>query len=596
MTEPNEMPVPRAWQAQATAEYQAALARDFLAAVWVACGKTAWACMVTRWLLMEGRVKRVVVVVPSANLQRQWRDTLTTYGIPVMANWENALLNEAADYQGLVTTYQSVAANPDVYRVQCARADTLVIGDELHHAADVASRPWGPALRRAFEQRRHGLYLSATPFRSDGYPLPFITYDEQGVCVPDFQFGYADALRARVNRMVTFPRYEGTLRWLDPKGVREARFADPVPSEDERRRLATALDLQGQWLPAVLAEADAALTRLRATVQADAGGLVVARDILHARGIANLLRTITGEEAVVITSDDEDASGLLEQFKSGTLRARRWLVSVRMVSEGVDIPRLYVGVYATDILNSALFFAQVVGRLLRITARVAWNKQIASLFIPAIPRLVAYAREIMEQRNAAMPPAPEWPEAADPEKTPGGGETAGPGMATFIPLSSEADPDGVMYAGAYYPPALVERAVSLCLAKGWDDPSQRIVVLATLASVLSNDEASPINAPATEPLEVRKSALRSRNSRLVDALLAVLMRVLGVEEKEARRTLYRQVQRCLGELVGARVPDATLEQLLERERQLISLRQAALAAAREGKGEQWATEFLQRSA
>jgi superfamily II DNA or RNA helicase len=70
-----------------------------------------------------------------------------------------------------------------------------------------------------------------------------------------------------------------------------------------------------------------------------------------------------------------------------------------MVSEGVDIPRLRVGVYATT-TSTELFFRQAVGRLVRWTRGVP--RQRAWLFIPDDPRLRRHAAGVAEQRRHSL--------------------------------------------------------------------------------------------------------------------------------------------------------------------------------------------------
>src|SRR5699024_5029107 len=93
----------------------------------------------------------------------------------------------------------------------------------------------------------------------------------------------------------------------------------------------TALDPEGEWMPAVLASADRRLTEIRHHVP-DAGGLVIATDQSTARAYAELLRTITGQRPTLVLSDEAEASQRIEQFSQNT---SRWMVAVRMVSEGV---------------------------------------------------------------------------------------------------------------------------------------------------------------------------------------------------------------------------------------------------------------------
>src|SRR5690606_28858314 len=119
-----------------------------------------------------------------------------------------------------------------------------------------------------------------------------------------------------------------------------------------------------------------------------------ATDQTVARAYAKILHSITGEQPVVVLSDDASASERIEKFSSST---RRWMVAVRMVSEGVDVPRLAVGVYATS-SSTPLFFAQAIGRFVRARRR----GEAASVFLPNVPVLMALAGEMERQRDHAL--------------------------------------------------------------------------------------------------------------------------------------------------------------------------------------------------
>ncbi len=189
-----------------------------------------------------------------------------------MPRWSPAGGRLPADVHGVVTTYQQVASSPDALRPLAA--GSLVVLDEIHHAGD--DRAWGDAVRRAFEVAPRRLALSGTPFRSDTLAIPFVRYvgDE---AVPDFEYGYADALAdGRVVRPVYFPRINGFMEWIAPDGTANAAaFDDPLDRARSAQRLRTALSLDGEWLPAVLLQANERLTALRRQ-QPDAAGLVVA--------------------------------------------------------------------------------------------------------------------------------------------------------------------------------------------------------------------------------------------------------------------------------------------------------------------------------
>jgi superfamily II DNA or RNA helicase len=186
------------------------------------------------------------------------------------------------------------------------------------------------------------------------------------------------------------------MEWSAPDGsIQSATFDDPLDDARASQRLRTALSLDGEWLPTVLRAANARLTDVRRE-QPDAGGLIIATDQEHARGISSLLHTRFGATARVVTSDDPQASAGIAAFAAGT---EPWLVAVRMVSEGVDIPRLRVGVYATTTATE-LFFRQAVGRFVRWTRGVP--RQRAWLFIPDDPRLRVHAARIAEQRRHSL--------------------------------------------------------------------------------------------------------------------------------------------------------------------------------------------------
>ena len=162
-------------------------------------------------------------------------------------------------------------------------------------------------------------------------------------------------------------------------------------------RLRTALSLEGEWMPAVLKKANDQLRNIRSE-QRDAGGLVIATDQDHAQQIAILLRDRFGVPADVVVSDDPGASKKIAEFSEND---RPWLVSVRMVSEGVDIPRLRVGVFATT-TSTELFFRQAVGRFVRWQA--GRSSQKAYVYIPDDPRLRAHAFTIAEARRHVLRP------------------------------------------------------------------------------------------------------------------------------------------------------------------------------------------------
>jgi superfamily II DNA or RNA helicase len=229
-----------------------------------------------------------------------------------------------------------------------------------------------------------------------------------------------------------------------------------------------------------------------------------------------------------VMSDEPDASRRIADFASSD---RRWLVSVLMVSEGVDIPRLRVGVYATA-ARTELFFRQVVGRFIRTTPKP--RRQMSYLLMPADPRLKALAHEIELERRHALDLSPDAEEEEgemddfDPEQ----GEPAG----GFAPLSSgDAELDEAIMS---------ETALQLFPT---DDPEPGAKKATALARP---NAASEDLEPERESAYAIRERLRGERRRLVADV--------------ARRTSksHREVQARINRETRTRsVASATIEQL-----------------------------------
>jgi superfamily II DNA or RNA helicase len=386
----------RAWQTEAARRYFEQRSRDFLAVATPGAGKTTFALTVAAQLLEQRTVERLVVVTPTEHLKTQWAAAAAKAGIPIDSTYSGGQGRTSKDYVGVALTYAGVAANPSALRVRTERFRTLVVLDEVHHAGDALS--WGEAVREAFEPARRRLALTGTPFRSDVNPIPFVTYAPGSDGVPrsvaDYTYGYARALADHVVRPVLFLAYSGSMQWRTRAGDEvAARLGEPLTKDLTAQALRTALDPQGSWVPAVLQAADRRLTEVRRHVP-DAGGLVIAGDQDSARAYAEVLGDLTGTRPVLVLSDEKEASKRIARF---TTSDDRWMVAVRMVSEGVDVPRLAVGVYATT-TTTPLFFAQAVGRFVRARRR----GETASVFLPSTEHLLRLAAELENERDHVL--------------------------------------------------------------------------------------------------------------------------------------------------------------------------------------------------
>jgi superfamily II DNA or RNA helicase len=444
----------RAWQQAALEEYLRRHPRDFLAVATPGAGKTTFALRVAAELLERRLVQAITIVAPTDHLKQQWADAAHRAGIAIDPSFRNAAGAASADFTGVAVTYAGVAAHPMLHRRRCEQRRMLVILDEIHHAGDALS--WGEATQEAFEPAARRLALTGTPFRSDTNPIPFVDYvaDASGAMrsAADFTYGYPDALRDGVVRPVIFLAYAGEMRWRTRAGDEvSASLGTPLPKDVTAQALRTALDAEGDWIPQVLAAADRRLAEVRRGLP-DAAGLVIATDQAAARAYAAVLTQLTGASPAVVLSDDRGASQRIAAFADSD---EKWMVAVRMVSEGVDIPRLAVGVYATS-TTTPLFFAQAVGRFVRARRR----GETASVFVPSVPALLQHAAELEVERDHVVKPpggagpgdvwVPEDAMAAAAQAGQGGPGGPDAGEVAFAALESAATFDRVLYDGGEF--------------------------------------------------------------------------------------------------------------------------------------------------
>lgn len=538
----------RKWQTAALARLLGHT-EDFLCVATPGAGKTTFALTSAQKLIERDEVVKLIVVVPTAHLRSQWAGAAARFGIQLDYRFVNGDAVIAKDYDGAVITYATVASNPLLWRRICSKQRTLVILDEIHHAGEDEHLSWGPALTQAFEPAARRLLLSGTPFRSDGRPIPFVRYDDDRKCVPSINYDYGQALQdGEVVRQIAFPALKGEVTFRDRESGKTVTVDIASATEDDiANAMKAAFSPTGDWIPSVLRLADAELTKKRIDTP-DAAGLIVAADQFKARAYAEILQAITGEAPSVATSDDPDASDVIARFARGT---SRWIIAVQMVSEGVDIPRLAVGVYASR-YKTQMFFRQVVGRFVR--TRGPEDETIATLFIPSIQPLYGYAREIEKTVEIAL--------AAEEEKVrrelkEGAAQTALQ-FDLVEPLDSrEAVHDSTILGGEEFTDEELRHAEDV--KQLYQMPSN--VTAAQMARVLRGVTATkPIGTvtvrqpqPAATPLADQKKQLRQ--------LIKRKMGRLAYATDEPHSHIHARLNRLCGE---GSIKEATAETLGKR--------------------------------
>lgn len=528
----------RSWQSAALAAYLDDLPKDYLVTATPGAGKTTFALAVARHLLGRRLVQRVVVVCPTDHLRTQWADAAALGGLaldPTMSNSDGPV-RDGAD--GYVTTYAQVAGRPAIHAARCRTRQTLVILDEIHHAGDGLS--WGNAVADAFDEVTRRLSLTGTPFRTRADErIPFVRYDvtahpdgDMLTSLADYTYGYREALADGVVRPVVFAAYTGVSRWRNSAGeVIAASLSEAGTRSTEAAAWQTALDPTGGWVPHVIAAMDERITQLRTTGMPDAAGLLLASDQDSARAYAELVRSITGERPALVLSDDPKASKKIEKFRTATTRMA---VCVRMISEGVDIPRAACLAWMTN-YRTPLFFAQAVGRVVR--ARRAG--EVATVFLPAVRPLLALAAEMEAERNTVvMPPARADEDGLDPLDLPERSTSVSDGGIET--LDSEAAFAHVLSAGQAVTPSAMPSGYELTV----DD--EEFLGLPGLLTA----------AQTAELLARRDSELRRRVAKGRAAHLAAtgtdgaLVESEGVPSWRVTVELRREVNQLVGRLAA----------------------------------------------
>ena len=507
MTQPplQRTPALRLWQVRALAAMDRWEQGSFLLSAAPGAGKTRPALEFAWRQCAASSAGSVIVVCPTAPLTRQWARAASRLGLELAPDASSC--RPPKGFDGVAVTYARIAKSPAAW-ARAAGPRTLVIADEAHHLGEELA--WGEAFLRAFGSCRRWLLLSGTPFRSDATPIPGVRYDPKGFAQPDMSYTYADAVGDGICRPVCFVAYDGTLSWRSGDDVIESSFETILTPREASRRYRTAISTElPDGLPRILREADNKLRALRRDGHGDAGGLVIAADSTHARRVAALLRDVTGQRATVVLHTEPRAAEKLAGF---TNARDPWIVAVNMVSEGVDIPRLRVGVYATA-AKTPLVFRQIVGRFVRTLPNrppePSW------LYIPSDPILRDHAATVQQELRYALraPGDGSSGEFDQPDRL----QSERGEAPAFEPLSADVAPQLTLF-GAPAPAATSVMRGRTAVPDPAPEP---------------DPEPRPHHAPAFE----RRARLRDERHRLV----AELTRRDGASHREINAWINRKV-------------------------------------------------------
>lgn len=409
----------RPWQSDALAKAMkwfsvSAEKRHFLINAAPGAGKTICASTIARKLLESKRIDRVIVIAPRSEVVRQWAEEykfvtgrhmtkvtgadsdIADYGLDVCATW--------AAIQGLLDGFQQI----------CRSQKTLIICDEHHHAAVEAA--WGKGAAGAFADAELVLILTGTPIRSDGNDTVWLAYDDVGqIDYPQagiYTLSYGEAVELGYCRPITFHRHEGRFSVSLPDGesiaVSGTEEIQLTPGLKRIKGLQQALDYYKlACTPKYLANGDPDINSYQASMLEwcirklddirdtipNAGGLVIAPNIEVAEYMADLLERMEGQRPILVHSQQANAEAKIGAFKNTD---RRWIVSVAMISEGVDIKRLRILAYL-PYAQTELAFRQAMGRVVRTLGKDDYSR--AYVVMPTHRILEEYARRVELEMN-----------------------------------------------------------------------------------------------------------------------------------------------------------------------------------------------------
>lgn len=410
----------RPWQREAhdqaiTWLTETAVDRHFLINAAPGAGKTLATCAIAATLIERGEIDRVVVIAPRTEVVNQWAADFARVTGRHMNKATGADRELHALGLDLCATWSAVSGLQDAFQAMCRDKRVLVVCDEHHHAAVAAA--WGDGADSAFADARFVIVLTGTPIRSDGAQSVWLAYDDHGTIdhpsEGTYTLTYGEAVDLGYCRPVTFHRHEGRFT-VDLEGGETVHVSSREKAELNGKlaripALQRALDfyrlacvpqyepgsrtpLATGYQASMVEWASSKLSDLRERMPS-AGGLVIAPSIEMAEYFAQLIEQLEGERPIIVHSQMPGAENRIAAFRNTD---RRWIVSVAMISEGVDIRRLRVLVYLPYALTE-LAFRQAIGRVVRTDGPDDDTR--AYVVMPSFETLEIYARRVEEEMS-----------------------------------------------------------------------------------------------------------------------------------------------------------------------------------------------------
>jgi len=396
---------PRDWQAHCYRDYITRKKKIYSIGAVPGAGKSKTAAFIIDYLLEVKKIDFFFVISPQENKKPEWReDFLAYFGIPIQLDYSSDTKIKKKIFKGAVMTYaglnESTAKEINKF---CKKHKVAVVFDEIHHLSESGHSAWGTYAQLAFSNAERVISLSGTFWREDKMKIPFLELGPKGYNI-DFVYSYADSINDGNSRKIQFSFYDPK---IDIKGKYPYNgLLSEIEKENQLNLAYRALVSEKSIdLADVIEHAYSKLQEIRNADMPNAGMILFAPDKNTAYALQRWLESPSFNiQSTVVTSEDQASSKEIQRFKDSDDEC---IIAVNMISEGVDIPRLRVGVYLSIYKTYLYFMQSIVGRTIRVTQEEYRRSQISNsvnysyAYILEHPELKRHSEQVLEEIELA---------------------------------------------------------------------------------------------------------------------------------------------------------------------------------------------------
>jgi superfamily II DNA or RNA helicase len=549
----------RTWQTDAITEVKEILEnggdRATIASA-PASGKTIFACQLVKDLMSIYGFDQIVIVSPTENVRDKWQEDLSRFGFQLKTKGLRTRSDrDYEDFHGMTFTYSYAANMCDLLSAMCLDS-TVVVFDEAHHMGDSNNSTWGAKCRHAFDSCGFKLLLTGTPWRTSGEPIPFANYNEDGFCKPSYSYTIGNAVADKVCQRPEIILRDSSAEFV--KSGDKFHFKSLKDSKKESREDLhySALIEDGDTFIGLFKEADKKLSELRENKHPDAGGIIIAKTKTMAHMYADIMKATFGQSAELVHSEMNNAKEKIRRFKKGT---DKWIISVDMIGEGTDIPRLEVEIYL-GAKKATICLHQYWMRPARIRSRESKETEHCYIYCLNHSKLNRVAKEIEKDIEVKIKEKEEI-NVIDKTEDEGGTKPPPPPPppgSEIVMIDSELGEKTIACASEYYSSDEVTAAEKYLENMKHKVPTSAVCEL--LRHIKKGEVIERQEEIDSTPLEVKKEEIRKRLSSAINNMAHSLAKEEG--RQKADREHFKRVRRVVNRKFNlSSVDHATYDEL-----------------------------------